>query len=221
MAVQGLGGLYWGMFSHLVNVLAAWVTGVVATFGYGGVVVTMAIQSACIPIPSEVIMPAAGALVAKGIFNFHLAAAAGAIGNMIGSWLAYWVGLAGGRPFLNRYGKYFFVSGHDLDQSERFFGRFGDAAVFFGRVLPVIRSFISLPAGIAKMGFWRFTIYSLIGSWIWSYALLWAGLKLGQNQQALHQMMHRFDLAVGGLLVLAVGFYVWKHLPRAGRASAA
>ncbi|MBU6427666.1 MAG: DedA family protein [Cyanobacteria bacterium REEB65] len=209
------------MFSHLVASLAAWATGLLATFGYGGVVLSMAIQSACVPIPSEVIMPAAGVLVAKGTFNFHLAAAAGAVGNLLGSWVAYWVGMAGGRPFLARYGRYCFVSERDLDQSERFFARFGDAAVFLGRVLPVVRSFISLPAGIAKMGFWRFTIYSLVGSWIWSYALLWAGLKLGQNLTVLHSLMHRFDLAMGLLLFAGAGWYVWKHLPRPGRAPAA
>ncbi len=209
------------MVSHFLSAVALWVTGLLATLGYGGVVIAMAIQSACIPIPSEIVMPAAGVLVAHGTFNFHLAAAAGAVGNLIGSWVAYAVGIVGGRPFLARYGKYFFVSQRDLEQSERFFARFGDAAVFGGRILPVIRSFVSLPAGIGKMPFGRFTIYTLVGSWLWSYALLWAGVQMGHNAAALGAFMHRFDVAVGLVLLAGIVWWVWRHLGAGHRAPAA
>lgn len=209
------------MFSHLVNGVAAWITGLLATYGYGGVLLSMAIQSACIPIPSEIVMPAAGVLVANGTLNFHLAAAAGGVGNLLGSWLAYAVGKVGGRPFIKRYGGYVLFSERDMEQSERFFARFGDAAVFFGRLLPVVRSFISLPAGIARMPLGRFTVYSLVGSWLWSYALLWAGVEMGRHQARLQALMHRFDLAVGVVLLAGAAWWIWRHLVKGRRLGAA
>jgi membrane protein DedA with SNARE-associated domain len=207
------------MFTQLIEFLASWVKGLLDAFGYGGVVLAMAIESACIPLPSEIIMPAAGVLVAQGKMNLHLAAAAGAAGNLLGSWLAYGVGAWGGRPFLERYGKFFLISRHDLEIADRFFEKYGEFAVFLTRCMPAVRTFISLPAGIARMRFWRFSFYTLVGAWIWSYLFTYIGIKLGENLEPLRHVMHRLDLLVGLVLIAGVAWFVWRHVKN-GRVSA-
>ncbi len=200
------------MFTELISFLAAWVKGLLDAWGYWGVMLAMAIESACIPLPSELIMPAAGVLVQQGKMDFHLAAAAGAIGNLLGSWLAYWVGAWGGRPFLEKYGKYVLISRHDLEIADKFFDKYGEFAVFITRCLPAVRTFISLPAGIARMRFWRFSFYTLVGAWIWSYLFTWIGIKLGENLEPLRHVMHRLDLLIGLILIAGVSWWVWRHL---------
>ncbi len=200
------------MFSDLIEFLATWVKGLLDAWGYWGIVLAMAIESACIPLPSEVIMPAAGVLVVEGKMNLHLAAFAGAVGNLLGSWVAYFAGAWGGRPLIEKYGKYILITRHDLEMADRFFARFGNLAVFITRCLPVVRTFISLPAGIARMPLFTFSVYTLVGAWIWSYLFAWVGIKLGQNLEPLRHVMHRADLLIGVLLIGGVTFWVWRHL---------
>lgn len=201
--------------SLLDTLLAPVARGVVATIqamGHPGVALLMALESACIPLPSEITLPFAGYLVAKGVLNLHLAAAAGAIGCLLGSWVAYAVGFFGGRPLLMRYGKYVLLSHHDIELADRWFTKYGDGAVFIGRLLPIVRTFISLPAGIARVPLLKFSLLSLLGSWIWSYALIYAGVKLGEHWERLREAAHSFDTAIAGLLLLAVALYIWRHL---------
>jgi len=176
---------------------------------YVVVFVLMAVQSACIPIPSEVIMPFAGATLAHSQMQLIVLATIASIASNLGSIPAYWVGAKGGRPMVERYGSWLLLSRHDLDRVDHFFARFGTLAVLIGRMLPIVRTFIAFPAGVAKMGQVKFHIYTFIGSWPWCYALAYVGMKLGdqwQTNPAFKETFHRFHLAVE--LVLVVGF-VW------------
>lgn len=187
------------------------ITEVIAAFGYWGVAVGMAIESACIPLPSEIILPFGGYLVSIGRLEFWGTVLAGTAGGTIGSIVAYLAGLWGGRPFLKKYGRYIFFSEKEFAVAERWFQRYGEATVFFTRLLPVIRTFISLPAGIAGMPFGRFVIYTFLGSLPWSIALVYAGKVLGNNWNALSPYFHRFDLILGlGILVLLF-LYLWHR----------
>jgi membrane protein DedA with SNARE-associated domain len=172
----------------------------------------MAIESANIPLPSEFIMPYAGFMVQQGKMNFHLAALAGAIGCVIGSVPSYWLGYYGGRNFLLKHGKWLLLSEHDLITAESWTNKYGDLSFFICRMLPVVRTFISLPAGILKAKFWPFVIYTFIGSWIWSYGLVWVGVKFGENLAAFKEIWHKFDYAVIGLLVVLGVWYIWRHV---------
>jgi len=182
--------------------------------GYAGVVLLMAIESACIPLPSEVIMPFSGYLVYSGRFNLWWAATAGAIGCNVGSALAYWVGYHGGPALVRRYGAYLLLSERELEWSERFFARWGSATVFIARLLPVVRTFIALPAGVARMPQLRFHVYTFLGSWPWCLGLAWVGLKLGERWETdprLKTWFHRFDAAIAAVIVIAVVWFVWTR----------
>ena len=172
----------------------------------------MAIESACIPLPSEIIMPFSGYLVSTGEMNLWLVGLAGAVGCMLGSIAAYYAGAWGGRPFIVKYGKYILISHHDLDLADRWFQRHGDITIFIGRLLSVIRTFIAFPAGVARMSLWRFNLYTFVGSYIWSVALAWIGMKLGEHWNTLGVYFHRFDAAIGVILLIAVVWYVRRHL---------
>ncbi len=203
------------MLDSLLAPIAAWIVAVISALGYAGVAGLMAVESACIPLPSEVIMPFAGFLASTGRFSLALAATAGAVGCNIGSTLAYAVGARGGRPLVERWGRYVLLSPADLDRAERFFRRFGSPAVLVGRLLPVVRTFIALPAGIARMPQLPFQLYTFGGSWPWCYALAYVGFLLGERWNSdprLRAAMHRFDLAIVALLVLGLGWFVWRHL---------
>lgn len=181
-----------------------------------GVVVLMAIESACIPLPSELIMPLAGWMLIKeksltALYTL-VAGAYGALGNTIGSAIAYAVGMWGGRPFLDRYGKYILISHHDLDQADRWFSKKGDWTVFASRLLPVIRTFISLPAGIARMSIVNFLIYTFIGSFIWSTGLAYGGYLLGEHWEQLRTVMRPFDPLIGAFLLALIALYIYRHL---------
>jgi membrane protein DedA with SNARE-associated domain len=205
------------MTEKIISRLAGIIIAVISAGGYAGVVLLMAIESACIPLPSEIIMPFAGYLVHTGRFQLLWAATAGALGCNLGSVIAYEIGRHGGRPLVERYGRYVWLSRHDLDIAERFFARFGSAAVFIGRLLPVIRTFIALPAGIARMPRLRFHVYTFLGSWPWCLALAWIGMKLGEQWETdprLRQWLHRLDaVIVVALLVGLVLFFRahWKN----------
>ena len=203
------------MLDNLLAPIAAWIVGVISAAGYLGIAGLMALEFACIPLPSEVIMPFAGYLASTGRFSLALAATAGALGCNAGSTLAYAVGARGGRPLVERWGRYLLLSPADLDRAERFFHRFGGPAVLIGRLLPVVRTFIALPAGIARMPQLPFQIYTFVGSWPWCYALAYVGFLLGERWDSdprLRAAMHRFDLAIVGLLALGLGWIVWRHM---------
>ncbi len=202
------------LIESVIVVLSRFVIDMISTFGYAGILLTMAIESACIPLPSEIIMPFSGYLVTTGQFTMLGVTMAGAIGNVVGSILAYYVGVWGGRPFVERYGPYFLVSHHDLDVADRWFAKYGEAAVFFSRMLPVVRTFISLPAGIARMNFPRFVLFTFLGALPWCYLLAYIGVKMGEEWEHLRDYFHRFDLVIGVGLALAVGYFLWSHWPR-------
>ncbi|HWF05591.1 MAG TPA: DedA family protein [Candidatus Angelobacter sp.] len=202
------------MVSKIISALAAFIIAVISKTGYLGVMLLMGIESACIPLPSEVIMPFAGYLVYRGQFNLFLAATAGALGCNLGSIVAYEIGRYGGRPLVERYGSYIFMGHHELERAEQFFQRFGAAAVFIGRLLPVIRTFIALPAGIGKMPRIRFHIYTFVGSWPWCFALAWVGMKLGERWETdprLKAWFHRLDAVIVLVLLTGITWFVWSH----------
>ena len=202
------------MIAHIIEILAAWITSVISAAGYGGVMLLMAIESACIPLPSEIIMPFSGYLVYTGLFSLLAVATWGAIGCNLGSIPAYWLGAWGGRPAVERFGKYILLSRHDLDRTEHFFQRYGGITVLIARLLPVVRTFIALPAGIAKMPQLRFHVYTFIGSWPWCYALAYVGMKLGDHWDSdprFKEIFHRFHLAVEVALLAGIVWFVWTH----------
>lgn len=196
---------------HLVD----WVTHLIAALGYPGVFLLMALESACIPIPSEAIMPFAGSLVvtdpARG-FNLHMLAFVGAFGNLLGSIVAYWVGHIGGRPFLEKYGKYVLIRRRDLDKSERFFEKYGEATAFFSRVLPIVRTFISLPAGIARMNFAKFCLFTFVGALPFCYLLAWGGIQLGKHWEQVRTWLHIADIPITVVLIILFALWLWHHL---------
>ena len=206
------------MVTSLVELLGRFVIAVISQAGYPGIVLLMGIESACIPLPSEIIMPFSGYLVYTGRFKLAWVALAGAVGCNAGSLVAYYVGAFGGRPLAERYGRYVLVTRHDLELADRWFARYGDWAVFFARLLPVVRTFIALPAGVARMNFLRFNIYTFLGSLPWCLALAYAGLKLGERWTILRAYFHRFDTAILILIVIAAAWFIrnrWRNRLRA------
>ena len=205
---------------HLLELLGGWIRTVISIGGYPGIILLMALESACIPLPSELIMPFAGALTTVAIaqqmhhdrLDFHLVSLSGALGCALGSAVAYWVGAKGGREFVFRYGKYILLKKKDVESSDRWFQRQGPAAVFFARLLPVVRTFISLPAGIARMPFWPFLILSFVGSVPWCYFLAYIGIKFADNLEYLKQYFHGADLVIGVLLLGGFAYWLWHHL---------
>lgn len=203
------------MFEKILGVLATFTIGVISGGGYVGIALLMAIESACIPLPSEIIMPFAGYLVSTGRFDLYLAATAGAIGCNLGSIVAYEIGKRGGRPVAERWGRYLLIGPGELDAADRFFARWGSIAVLIGRLLPVIRSFIAFPAGVARMRLVPFHVYTFIGSWPWCFGLAWVGMRLGDKWNSdprVKAAFHRADLVIGIVLVAAVAFYVWHRV---------
>ena len=192
--------------------------------GYAGIVVLMALESACLPLPSEIIMPFAGYLVSTGRFSLVLAATAGALGCNVGSAIAYWVGARGGRPLAERWGRFVLIDRTELDRVDRFFARFGGTAVFVGRLLPGIRTFIALPAGIARMQLVPFHIYTFVGSWPWCFGLAYVGLVLGErwnSNPTLRNAMRASEVVLAGvLLCLAAAYVVWRLRSRRRLAAA-
>src|SRR5580698_7678501 len=182
----------------------------IAAGGYASVILLMAIQSACIPIPSEVIMPLAGYALAHSQLDLIILATVASFASNIGSIPAYWAGARGGRPMVERYGSYVLLSRHDLDRVDNFFVRFGSLAVLLGRMLPIIRTFIAFPAGVAKMNLWKFHLYTFIGSWPWCYALAYIGMRLGASfdtNPKFKEVFHRFHLGVEAVLVLGFAWF--------------
>jgi membrane protein DedA with SNARE-associated domain len=195
----------------LLNLMEQWVQ----DYGYWAIFLLMLAESACIPFPSEVTMLVGGWYAATGDLSFFWVGAAGVTGNLAGSWLAYWAGRRYGRELLDRHGKYVLIRSHDIDRAEVWWDRHGEAATFFSRLLPVIRTFISVPAGIAQMNFWKFTLYTFLGCIPWTYALTYAGVVAKDNW---HRVVDYFDvptlLIAGGLIVAAGVWYVRRRKQR-------
>jgi len=194
--------------------LIALLIGFIASTGYAGVALLMAIQSSCIPLPSEVIMPFAGAVLAHSQWDLILLATVASFASNIGSAVAYWVGARGGRPMVERYGSYLLLSRHDLDRVDHFFTKFGSIAVLIGRMLPIIRTFIAFPAGVAKMNQVKFHIYTFIGSFPWCYALAYIGMRLGdkfRTDPRFKSLFDRFHVAVEVVIVAAFVYFVVSH----------
>jgi membrane protein DedA with SNARE-associated domain len=209
------------MVAKIIEFISALVVATISALGYSGVVLLMAIESACIPLPSEIIMPFSGYLIYTGRFNLWLVSIAGALGCVLGSLVAYWVGMYGGRPLIEKYGRYVLISHHDLDLADRWFARFGEIIVFASRLLPVIRTFIAFPAGVARMNLKRFVVYTFAGSLPWCLGLAYVGQKLGEQwstNPTLKAIFHRFDFVIGIVGILAVAWWVRRHLKALRRA---
>jgi len=207
------------MLERLLAAATAFIVAAISAGGYAGIVMLMAIESACIPLPSEIIMPFAGYLVYKGELGLLGVSVAGAFGCVAGSLVAYAVGAGGGRPAIERWGRWVLLSHRELDLAERWFARWGRATVFWARLLPVVRTFIALPAGIAKMELWPFVWLTFAGSLPWCWALAYAGLRLAENWARVREALHGLDVTVAALVALGLAIALW-HRIRAVRASA-
>jgi membrane protein DedA with SNARE-associated domain len=202
------------VLESVINALGGFIVSVISGAGYPGVLLLMAIESACIPLPSEVIMPFAGYLVYTGRFNLYAVAAVGALGCNLGSLVAYLVGYYGGRPLVERYGSYVLLSRQELDHTERFFARHGAVTVLVARMLPVVRTFIALPAGVARMPQGRFHLYTFIGSFPWCLGLAWVGMKLGERwdkDPRLKTWFHRFDAIFVIAILALLAWFFWSR----------
>jgi membrane protein DedA with SNARE-associated domain len=206
------------MSEKIIAILVHFITQMIATGGYAGIVALMGIESACIPLPSEIIMPFAGYLVYLGHFSLFWVALVGALGCNLGSAIAYWIGAKGGRPLVERYGKWVLMNHHDLDRMTVFFNKYGSVTVLLARLLPVVRTFIAFPAGIAKMPQLRFHVYTFLGSFPWCFGLAYVGMKLGESwndpNSPFHEVFHRFHNVVLLLLLLTIVWFVWSHIKR-------
>ena len=202
------------MLEKIIAVVATWIMGVISSMGYGGIVLLMAIESACIPLPSEIIMPFAGFLVSKGEMTLFGIALAGAIGCVLGSIPAYYLGMYGGRPLAEKYGKYVLISRKDLDMADRWFATHGEIIIFIARLLPAVRTFIAFPAGVARMNMPKFIAYTFAGSFIWCGVLGYAGMKAGEHWEALGKYFHQFHYVIIAAGVAFVGWYIWHHFQK-------
>src|SRR5712671_2037086 len=208
------------LLTHLTDSLTTLITNLYVTTGLAGIVLAMAIESCCIPLPSEIVMPLAGVMVVSGtilagvnpVLAIILVALAGAIGCLVGSIAAYGIGYAGGRPLMLKYGRYVLISQHDADKADAFFQRWGSATAFFSRLLPVVRTYISIPAGIAKMPFAKFCIYTFLGSFPWCLLLAYIGTVIGNNLTTLSPIFHDLDVVIIVAVVALVALYIWRHI---------
>lgn len=198
--------------SFIINLVTNFIINSISSLGYSGIGLMMAIESACIPLPSEIIMPFAGFLVAQNKYSLFGVTLAGALGCVAGSILAYIIGLWGGRNFIERYGKFVLISKHDLELADNFFDKYGTSAIFFSRLLPVIRTFISLPAGITRMNFNKFVIYTFLGSLPWCFVLAYVGKKLGDHWNTLGAYFHKFDFIIVILIIVGIIWYIRRHI---------
>lgn len=199
------------MIEKIVAILAGWIIAVISTLGYGGIVLLMGIESACIPLPSEIIMPFSGYLVFKGEMTLWGVALAGAVGCVVGSIPAYYLGMYGGRPLVAKYGKWVLISHHDLHLADRWFEKHGEITIFIGRLLPAVRTFIAFPAGVARMHMGKFIAYTFVGSLIWCWLLAYAGMKTGEHWESLKIYFHEFHYVIAVAAALFVIWYIRRH----------
>ncbi|MCL5970299.1 MAG: DedA family protein [Patescibacteria group bacterium] len=200
----------------MLESLGLFVISIIAKTGYIGVFILMTVESACIPLPSEVTMPFAGFLVAKGTLNLWLVALIGGLGNLAGSLAAYYVGFWGQehvvRQIIKKWGRYVLISEREFDHAKKWFIKYDEPIVFFSRLLPAVRTFISLPAGVAKMPLKKFIFYTISGSFIWSFILAYVGMILGNNWTSLKVYFHKFDIVIIVAFIVLVGFYIYRKL---------
>ncbi len=196
------------MLEAILQPLIDWVTATIGSYGVPAVFVLMLLESMGILIPSEAISPFAGYLVSEGRMSLFAAVAAGVLGNLVGSWIAYFIGLWGGRELWFHYGRYVGVRAHHLTVAEKWFDRYGEVAVFVSRCLPVVRTFISFPAGTARMNFAKFSLYTFLGCVPWVFALTYLGYQLGENWERIGSYLHYLDYAVA-LAVFAGAVYLF------------
>lgn len=214
--------------AHLTSLLTTIITNLYIDTGLIGIVLAIAIESCCIPLPSEVVIPIAGLLLAQqkllpGVstpVGIVLIALAGSCGSLIGSIVAYGIGYKGGRPLMLRYGRYVLISQHDADIADRFFQRWGSVTAFFSRLMPVVRTYISLPAGITKMPFAKFCLYTFLGSFPWCVLLAYAGVVLGGNMAVIEPYYKSFEYVIIAVIIVLVVLYVWRHVRNDRRARA-
>lgn len=196
------------IFTQLIEILAHWIIGFISFAGYPAIFFLMTIESALIPMPSEITMPFSGFLVSSGKLNLWFVVLSGTLGNLVGSLMAYFLGFWGEdvfvRKFIRKYGKYVFIKEHEYDRAERWFRKYGELIVFASRMLPAVRTYISLPAGIAKMNFSKFCLYTTVGSFIWSFILTYIGMVLGNNWTSIRTYFHYLDAFV--ILMILAGF---------------
>ncbi len=210
----------------LEHQLVDFLTNLLQTINWFGVVVIMALESANIPIPSEVTMPLSGWMLVqaqgKSAWDaFWLGGLWGSVGCTLGSVISYGLGMWGGRPLVERYGKYILVHEEDLEKADRWFARWGDWAAFISRLLPIVRTFISFPAGVARTNFVRFTIFSFVGSFIWCGMLAWGGYHFGEHWEELRAIMRPFDIPIAMVIVAALAYYVYRHVRKGHKKSMA
>jgi membrane protein DedA with SNARE-associated domain len=191
--------------------LEHFVVDVLGRYGYTAVFVLMVLESACIPIPSELTMVFGGFLVSRGELDFVAVSLVGTVANLVGSWIAYWVGYVGGRPLIHRWGRYVLIRDHEVDRAHAWFERHGEAAVFVSRLLPVVRTFISLPAGVARMPFGRFTVYTFLGCLPWAFALTWAGVLLGNNWETFLRYGRPISYLIAAASVAVIGWWLYRR----------
>ncbi len=200
------------MIYSLLEIVASFVVHVIQATGYLGITILMTLGSFNIPIPSEIILPFSGFLVFEEKLNFFGVLFFGLLGDFIGAWLSYLLGYFGGRPFFVKFGKLFFLRETDLKFANSFFQKYGMSAIFLGRVLPVIRTFISFPAGIAKMNKLKFSLYTFAGSFVWSSILIYSGMVAGTNWKILGSFVRKFDWAILFILGALAAWWIWRHV---------
>jgi membrane protein DedA with SNARE-associated domain len=214
------------MLAFIDQIVIPFLNHLYGAVGYVGVAVAMAIESAMIPLPSELVLPYAGFLVSDPAqlepitrvrWDFWIVVIVATLGNTVGSLIGYGIGAWGGRPFLERWGRYLLIRPHELEIADRFFQKYGPATAFFSRLLPIVRTFISFPAGVARMPLAKFILYSTLGAIPWSIALVWAGVQLGGNWEQIRHALQPFDLAIAVVAVLLIALFIWWRLGMPGR----
>lgn len=199
---------------ELIEIISTWALRIIDETGYTGIFILSALESAAVPIPSEIVVPFSGFLAQQGRFVLWVVVILVSLANLVGSIGIYWIARIFGRPVLERFGKYIFISKHDLDEVDALFKKNGSKFVFIGRILPVIRTFISVPAGVAKMNFWKFSFYTYFGSLPWNFGLALVGFKAGENWDFLSPYFRKFDFVIIGAIIILVIWYIYRHMKR-------
>lgn len=199
---------------EIVSYISEWALGVIDKTGYAGIFLLSALESCAIPIPSEVVVPFSGFLAVSGRFSVWMVILIATIANLAGSVILFWIGKSGGRWFLERYGKYVLIHKHDMERGDEWFAKYGTKAIFWGRMLPVVRTFVSLAAGVGRMNFLKFLVVTFLGSLPWNGALAVIGYKAGENWNILHDYFRKADIFIGIVIVIFVAIYLWKHVQK-------
>ncbi len=200
------------LLDRIVAPLAAFILGTISALGYAGIVLCMTIESACIPLPSEIIMPFSGYLVTTGRFTLWGVVLAGAVGNVLGSWIAYWLGMKGGRPMAAQLARWRIIRIEEYDRADGWLKRHGLQVAFWSRLVPIVRTFISFPAGAARVPFGRFTLYTFLGSLLWTLALAYVGVLFREHWENIRHYWRGLDLVVVLALVALFAVWLYHHL---------